>query len=201
MRRANRGMWAVILGLVVMGCGGGGGEPPVADTVEPDSLTLARARGAADAMGQDLVTMLMGALERGGPSAAIAFCADSAQVRSARHAAEGVTLRRVSERVRNPENRPDERERRLLAVMAANHAAAAGTEVTELYTDAAGVRYLQYLRPIVVQERCVTCHGDPSGFPREVRTLLAERYPADSATGYAAGDFRGAISVRVAVKP
>lgn len=145
--------------------------------------------------------MLMGALERGGPSAAIAFCADSAQVRSARHAAEGVTLRRVSERVRNPENRPDERERRLLAVMAANHGAGAGREVTEMYTDDAGVRRLQYLRPIVVQERCLTCHGDPSGFPREVRALLEERYPADSATGYAAGDFRGAISVRVAVKP
>jgi hypothetical protein len=201
MRRANRGTWAVLLGLALMGCGGGEGAPPVADAVAPDSLALARARGAADGMGQDLLTMLMGALERGGPSAAIAFCADSAQARSARHAAEGITLRRVSERVRNPENRPDERERRLLAVMAANHAAGAGTEVTEMYTDDAGVRHLQYLRPIVVQERCVTCHGDPSGFPREVRALLAERYPADSATGYAPGDFRGAISVRVAVKP
>ncbi|MFN2315611.1 MAG: DUF3365 domain-containing protein, partial [Gemmatimonadales bacterium] len=134
MRLANRGTWAVILGLVLGGCGGGGGEPPPATAAEPDSLTLTRARGAADAMGQDLITMLMGALERGGPSAAIAFCADSAQVRSARHAAEGVTLRRVSERVRNPENRPDERERRLLAVMADHHAAGVGREVTEMYT-------------------------------------------------------------------
>lgn len=201
MRRANRGTWAVLLGLVITGCGGGEGGPPVAAAVEPDSLALARVRGAADAMGQDLLTMLMGALERGGPSAAIAFCADSAQARSARHAVEGITLRRVSERVRNPENRPDERERRLLAVMAANHAAGTGTEVTEMYTDVAGMRHLQYLRPIVVQERCATCHGDPGEFPREVRALLAERYPADSATGYAAGDFRGAISVRVAVTP
>lgn len=201
MRRANQGTLAVLLGLVLVGCGGDGGAPPVSDAVEPDSLALARARGVADALGQDLIGMLMGALDRGGATEAIAFCADSAQARSARHAAEGVTLRRVSERVRNPENRPDERERRLLAIMAANHAAGAGTEVTELFTDDGGMRHLQYLRPIVVQERCVTCHGDPSGFPREVRALLAERYPADSATGYAAGDFRGAISVRVPVKP
>jgi hypothetical protein len=31
----------------------------------------------------------------------------------------------------------------------------------------------------------------------DVRSLLAERYPEDRATGYAAGDFRGMVSVRV----
>jgi len=184
--------------LVLAACGGDRARPPATQSAgEPDSATLARARTTADALGQDLLGLLTGALERGGPMEAIGFCSDSAQVRTARHAAQGVTLRRVSLRVRNPANRPDERERRLLELMAQNHAAGRGAEVLEMFAAADGSRHLQYLRPIVVAERCLACHGDPAGFPAALRQRLAQRYPADSATGYQVGDFRGAISVRV----
>lgn len=184
--------------VVLAACGGERAAPPATLAVSgPDSATLARARSAADALGQDLLGLLTGALERGGPMEGIVFCSDSAQARTARHAAEGVTLHRVSLRVRNPANRPDEWERQLLAVMAQNHADGRGAEVLEMVTAADGSRYLQYLRPIVVAERCLACHGDPAGFPVELRRRLADRYPSDSATGYKVGDFRGAISVVV----
>lgn len=184
--------------VVLAACGGERPSPPATLAVsEPDSATLARARSAADALGQDLVGLLLGALERGGPMEAIGFCSDSAQVRTARHAAQGVSVRRISDRVRNSANRPDDRERRLLAVMIQDHAEGRGAEVIEMFAAPDGSRHLQYLRPIVVGERCLACHGDPAGFPAELRRRLADRYPDDSATGYRAGDFRGAISVRV----
>ena len=60
-----------------------------------------------------------------------------------------------------------------------------------------GSYQLQYLRPLLVQRACLACHGDPATFSPEVRAVLARRYPQDRATGYAVGDLRGAVSVRV----
>jgi hypothetical protein len=42
---------------------------------------------------------------------------------------------------------------------------------------------------------CLACHGQVSSLDPAVRAVLAERYPADRATGYRAGDLRGAVSV------
>ncbi|HRN54626.1 MAG TPA: DUF3365 domain-containing protein, partial [Gemmatimonadaceae bacterium] len=56
---------------------------------------------------------------------------------------------------------------------------------------------LRYLRPVVLQEFCTTCHGAVENIPAAVRSVIAERYPDDSAVGYAAGELRGAISVRI----
>lgn len=171
---------------------------PPAQAVEADSASLALARQAAGTLGQQLLGALTAALERGGPGAAIGFCADSAQVWSARHQAEGVTVRRTSLRIRNPANRADLVERRILTYLAEQHAA--GTlppEYHEVIADSAGTSWLHLARPVVVQPPCLTCHGDPGGFGAEVRRILAERYPADSATGYLAGDLRGMVSVRM----
>jgi hypothetical protein len=53
------------------------------------------------------------------------------------------------------------------------------------------------MQPIRVQAMCLSCHGDPAGIPAEVKEILASRYPKDLATGYKAGDLRGAVSVRI----
>ena len=46
-----------------------------------------------------------------------------------------------------------------------------------------------YVEPLFVQPLCVTCHG--SALAPDLEKKLAELYPSDQATGYAAGDFRG----------
>jgi hypothetical protein len=103
--------------------------------------------------------------------------------------------------VRNPANAPDTLEARLLAYLAEQKLA--GTmpgEVMEVARTGANDTWeLRYLRPIALQEFCTTCHGDPSQIPEEVKAIIAERYPADQAVGYATGDLRGAVSVRVAL--
>jgi hypothetical protein len=166
----------------------------------PDSLSLARARGAATDLGADLMRMLMAALDSSGPAAALAYCADSAQARTARHQAAGLHVHRIGTRLRNPANRPDSLEQRLLAALKdAKDRKQMPGEVIETWTDAQGRRMLQYLRPILVAPRCVACHGAREEIDAEVRAVLAARYPEDAAVGYRAGDLRGAVSVRMAL--
>ncbi|MBK7927605.1 MAG: DUF3365 domain-containing protein [Bryobacterales bacterium] len=44
---------------------------------------------------------------------------------------------------------------------------------------------------------CLSCHGPAGSIPPEVKKILTERYPHDTATGYASGEVRGAIAVKV----
>lgn len=169
-------------------------QSPVAD-----SATVARAQAAANTLGPDLAGMLQGAIREGGPVSAVAVCADSAQARTARHAVDGIAIRRVGTRVRNPANAPDTLEARVLAYLAEQKAAGTmPSEVIEVArTGLDGAWELRYVRPIALQEFCTTCHGAEENIPPAVRTIIAERYPNDAAVGYAAGDLRGAITVRI----
>ena len=71
------------------------------------------------------------------------------------------------------------------------------TELFEVQASPDGTRQLHYLRPIVILERCLACHGSRDKMQPEVRELLSRRYPDDRAIDYRVGDFRGAVSVRV----
>lgn len=172
--------------------------PPAAD-----SATVARARTAAAALGPDLAKMLQTELQRGGPEAALAVCADSAQVRTARHSTGGLEVRRVGTRVRNPLNAPDSVETRLLAYLAQEHGAGRlPAEVSEVSRTADGTGWeLRDLKPILLQDFCTTCHGARDDLPPAVRGLIDARYPQDQAVGYRPGELRGAISVRVTLPP
>ena len=167
-------------------------------STDVDTLALRQAREAAAALGGDLMSMLTRELARGGPVAAIAVCADSAQERTRLHQNAGVHVRRVGTRVRNPSNTPDSVETRVLSAFATELTAGRlPADTFFLQPLPAGGRELRYLRPIRVQEPCLACHGPALGLAPGVRALLAERYPLDRATDYAVGDLRGAISVRM----
>jgi hypothetical protein len=42
----------------------------------------------------------------------------------------------------------------------------------------------------------VLCHGPVAQIPPAVQDGLRQRYPFDAAVGYAAGDLRGAVSIK-----
>lgn len=172
-----------------------------APTPVADSTTVARARAATASLGPDLAGMLMTAMKEQGPAGAIAVCADSAQARTARHSIDGINIRRIGTRVRNPANAPDSLEARLLAYLAEQKLAGSmPEEIMEVApTGANGGWELRYLKPVLVQEMCATCHGARDSMPSAVRSLIAERYPADAAVDYAPGDLRGAVTVRIAL--
>ncbi|HEX6316812.1 MAG TPA: DUF3365 domain-containing protein [Gemmatimonadaceae bacterium] len=187
---------ALFLAAATVGCTG---SRDAADVAPPlDSASVARGRAAADELGGDLVTMLTGELKRGGPVAAIAVCADSAQVRTERHQSSGITVRRVGTRVRNPKNAPDSTEAAVLVAFAGAIAENRPMADTAFVSrDADGNPVTRYMRAIKVQEFCTACHGPVDSISPAVKQVIASRYPDDRATGYRTGELRGAISVTV----
>jgi hypothetical protein len=59
-----------------------------------------------------------------------------------------------------------------------------------------GKSYYRFMKPIPVQEICLTCHGSEEQIPPAVAAALAEAYPHDKAKGYKLGDLRGAVSIK-----
>ena len=122
-----------------------------------------------------------------GPAEAVTVCRDQAPQIAAALSADGVSMGRSSHRLRNPDNAP----REWLAPIVA--AFADGSFDLEPQIVDIGDGVTGYVEPIVVQPLCLTCHGkeiDP-----ELAARIAELYPDDRATGFAAGDFRGVFWV------
>ncbi|MGD8375331.1 MAG: DUF3365 domain-containing protein [Acidobacteriota bacterium] len=161
------------------------------------TLHLDRARVAADTLGSRLMSTLMRELQQGGPAGAVQVCSEQAQAIAEDLSRDGLTVRRVTLRPRNPKDAPDPYEEvKLLDLEAAR---AGGEMPPELYEEVTleGVHQLRYLRPLTIRRPCLGCHGDPEELAPGVREMLQELYPEDRALGYAEGDLRGAISVTV----
>jgi hypothetical protein len=167
------------------------------DTAEADEAALERARGAADALAGELMKALMHELEAGGPPGAVKVCSERAQEIAASHSGDGLSIRRVSLKVRNPADEPDDYERGKLVEL---EALEPGTELPREIFDTVveeDTRRLRYLRILKIRKPCLACHGSKEEIDPEVRRLLQEHYPDDRATGYREGDLRGAVSVIV----
>jgi hypothetical protein len=57
------------------------------------------------------------------------------------------------------------------------------------------------MRPIPAGGVCLACHGPAEVLPNEVKQALKTKYPNDQATGYTAGQLRGAFSVSKTIQP
>ena len=170
----------------------------VLDEVPPPEAVEA-ARATAEQLGSELVATLFRELEAGNPAAAIHVCAIKAQEMTAEFAREGLTVRRVSRRFRNPANEPDDYEYRKLRDLEALHdRGELPREIAEV-VSAQGVRTLRYMKPIVLKQPCVMCHGRVQQIDDAVLDTIRSRYPGDRAIGFEVDDLRGAISVQVAL--
>jgi hypothetical protein len=163
---------------------------------------LAEARVAAGELSARIRGLLVEELKTGGFEGAVAVCATKAQARTQEYRRTfGNEIRRVSLRRRNPANEPDGFERRVLESFDRLSAdARAAAEHWEIVREDGG-ETLRYLKPVVANAMCLTCHGEKARIPPPVQAVLAREYPDDRATGYAAGEVRGAVSVRVPLAP
>jgi len=133
----------------------------------------------------ELMQTLKSAIADGGPVNGISVCNSAAgplaeQV-AQRH---GVTLGRIGTRTRSPANEPQGWQTQLLA--------AVEQEPTPQVLTIDNHRL--YAEPLVIQKPCMACHGEPAG---EVKAALDTYYPNDKATGYALGDLRGVLWVKL----
>ncbi|MEZ5474915.1 MAG: DUF3365 domain-containing protein [Steroidobacteraceae bacterium] len=148
----------------------------------------------------ELAGKLQAAMKSGGPVQAIVVCKDEAPAIGSRLSREsGWQVKRVGTRVRNPmTGSPDEWEQRQLDRFAER--LANGEPANEIAEFVATVgprgRTERYMKAIVMSSQCLVCHGPRVDQPSALRAALEGEYPHDAATGYGAGELRGAFSLQ-----
>ena len=135
-----------------------------------------------------------------GPVEAIIVCTKLAPDIAGRLSREhGWRVTRVGTRVRNPLlGMPDAWEQRVLAAFterAVNGKTFAGMTHHEVVSEPDG-QYFRFMKPIMVQSKCLLCHGSSDQIPESIRLMLKQQYPFDRAIGYKTGELRGAVSIK-----
>lgn len=164
-----------------------------------DNQLLGETRAVALAMPKNLLAVLQEEMAKGGPVGAIAACREHApKMAQAASAKTGWQIRRVSLKNRNLKAVPDDWERTALEEF--DRVVAAGADPATLETHATveidGKKIYRYIKALPVQPLCLTCHGNATDIPADVQAALASLYPDDKATGYVAGQIRGAITIK-----
>ena len=157
---------------------------------------ITNAKAAIKVLAGSLQTELKGAMQNGGPVAAIAVCNTRAmpitQQVSSDH---GMKLGRVSLKNRNPANAPNEWQRAVLEDF--EQQKKAGRDVTTLAwsetVNIDGEQEFRFMKAIPTGGVCLSCHG--TMISPDITQVLARAYPQDRATGFNEGDIRGAFVV------
>ena len=140
-----------------------------------------------------LKPQLKQAIADGGPTHAIAVCADIAPaIADALSDESGWSVKRVSLKSRNASRAiPDAWEQEVLLDF--DRQQAAGVAAAELHAEEVVNGQYRYMQAQIVEPLCLVCHGEALG--SDVQETLQEYYPDDWATGYSLGEVRGAISI------
>jgi hypothetical protein len=167
-----------------------------AQTTDLQPRVLA-ARAAVKKHADELRVGLHEALRVGGVKGAIGACTSLAPEIDGRVGDQsGFEIGRTALRVRNPENAPDDWERAKLEAFATQIAAGADPrtlEVFDIETTTDGQKLFRFMKPIVMSESCLACHG-PS-VTQDVKALIARTYSDDKAIGFNLNELRGAFTL------
>ncbi len=150
---------------------------------------LDAARTLTQSTQQTLGATLKQALQTGGPVAAIDKCHVAApEITASAATASGMQIGRTALRVRNAANRASVFQAQQMQGF--EQQLRAGFEgVPESYIASEDGSHV-YMRAIVTQPMCLTCHGE--ALTPEVSRALERLYPTDEATGFRVGELRGA---------
>ncbi|OWR13350.1 DUF3365 domain-containing protein [Chryseobacterium sp. VAUSW3] len=145
---------------------------------------------AAEAQ-QLLGSQLKQKIAEGGPENALQFCNINAiPLTDSISKKYSVSIKRVSDKYRNPDNAANPAE---LAVITTYKAMLAAGKMPEgLLKDN------HYYAPIVTNAMCLQCHGTPGKELAEKTHLkIKSLYPQDKATGYGVDELRGIFSIAI----
>jgi len=147
-------------------------------------------------LGGALKSELKAAIKAGGPIKGVEVCHTEAPKISAKLLEKkGFSMKRVSLKPRNANHAPDKWEEAVLKKFEQRKAGGEKIKTLDFHeiVEKDGQRKLRYMKAIRVSAPCLTCHG--SEIEPDIQDKLKKLYPEDKATGYQAGDLRGAISV------
>lgn len=133
-----------------------------------------------------------------GPLGAFKYCSNFAYTLTEdvnKELPNGVKLKRVSIRNRNPLNQPEKDEKDILRGL--HMLNASGAVMPDYILQKTENGTYKYYKPLLVnKELCMTCHGDLSKNP-ELAAAIRSTYPRDMAKDFQEGDLRGAVVVEI----
>ncbi len=158
-------------------------------------------------LGQEIVKVsqttlqnaLLQAIEEKGLVGAVEYCnANAYDIVSDLEDSLNVKIKRVSQKPRNPLDKPDSAEQAILEAYAYDFSPQnAVNQLLELNENT-----LIFTQPIAIgNPLCLHCHGKPGEqVTDEVLSVLQSKYPEDKALGYTLGELRGMWSVKIPKK-
>ena len=108
----------------------------------------------------------------------------------------GFYIKQTSLKYRNPLNKPNADERRILNILEKTHP----KEYYEIAKNSKGEEVIRYAKPLIIKKGCLKCHGIPNKQvpPKLYQALVKDYGPV--AFNYKVGDIRGMVSVEVPMK-
>jgi hypothetical protein len=151
----------------------------------PD-ISISQAENIIGESQQILVKTVSQKILEGGVPHAIAFCNENAlPLLDSISQIYGVSITRVSEKYRNPANKPSMQDKIALKSLSKGN-----------------IKYYQnknasiYYAPIRIgMPTCLKCHGGAKDIEPQTLGIIKELYPSDKAIDYKIGEFRGAWKV------
>ncbi len=137
---------------------------------------------------------LQNAIDKGGVEHAIDFCKLNAiKIIDSLSKAEGVIIKRIAKKNRNPENETNPAESKIYKHYCMEWLANKTLESKLAIDDN---NHPVFYKPIIINNKCLTCHGKPGEtMPANIATKIAEMYPNDKAIDFEDGHPRGMWSI------
>ncbi|PIE50236.1 MAG: hypothetical protein CSA38_04070 [Flavobacteriales bacterium] len=156
----------------------------------PAEIGMSYALGTKKVLGKNL----MGTIQKKGTIEALQFCNHKAYPLTdsmANHF--NATIKRVSDKTRNPANQPNEKE--LSIIKQYKKLLSEKAQLKPIVEEENGE--IQFYAPIKTNTMCLQCHGTPNEQIKPATLKkLAELYPTDQAQGYKENQIRGIWSIR-----
>lgn len=108
---------------------------------------------------------------------------------------EGIKVRRSTKNYRNPLNKPNDVD--LLAIEHFENLVKENQSLKRVHKIIKTKTGCNYYRPIIVQQKCMTCHTSQDKMDPNIKAAIAKLFPNDKAHGYKKGDLRGVFVVEI----
>ncbi|WP_456464191.1 Tll0287-like domain-containing protein [Lutibacter sp.] len=155
---------------------------------------LKKGKQITEATFKELSGNLMQQMQLGGPSQAVPFCnLQALPITNQISEKFNVTIKRTSDKLRNPKNSPTKRE---VAIIKQYQILFEGDKELLPIVEIDSHNKKHYYAPIKLNVKCLACHGElRKQLSIKTDSLIKSLYPNDIAINYKNGDFRGIWSI------
>jgi len=155
------------------------------------------AKQAIKNVGGKLKHTLMQKVKKGGFANAADFCATQANniaKEASKTLPQGVRVQRITDKPRNSLNRATIEHLKVFSYIKEKMNQG---RTPPMVVKKIGENHFQIYKPLIIDGKCLNCHGDSSSRNQEAYKVISAKYPNDKAIGYQKGEFRGAFLVDI----